>query len=104
MTAKQPPKLPPGALLDGDMVAEPVSDGWIAYHTMTGELDHQADRDALAWGRGPTAGAALVDARQRGRREIQDPDSPAYLRPLMDGTVTPLRSPVRSSAPSPPSG
>ena len=63
------------------MVAEPVAGAWIAYHTMTAELIHETDRDALAWGRGATADAALQDARRRGCREISDPDSPAYLRP-----------------------
>jgi len=74
--------LPPGAIQDDDdsMVAEPIPEGWIAYHTPTATLLHQADRDALAWGRGPTAEAALADARRRGHREIED--GPADQRPL----------------------
>ena len=72
--------LPPGAIEDNDMIAEPIPEGWIAYHTPTATLLHRADRDALAWGRGPTAEAALEDARRRGCREIQDPGSPRYLR------------------------
>ena len=76
------PRLPPGAVEDGDMVAEPVSGEWIAYRTITATLLHEADRNALAWGRGPTLAAALEDARRRGCREIEDPGSPRYLPSL----------------------
>ena len=75
-------KLPPGAIEDNGMVAEPVSGAWIAYHAITATLLHEADRDAPAWGRGPTPAAALEDARRRGCREIEDPGSPAYKRRL----------------------
>lgn len=74
--------LPPGAVEDDGMVAEPVAGAWIAYHAMTAGMIHQTDRDALAWGRGPTAEAALADARRRGCREIEDPGSSAYIRRL----------------------
>jgi len=74
------PRLPSGAVEDNGMVAEPVRGGWIAYHAITATLLHEADRDALAWGRGQTSAAALEDARRRGRREVEDPASPRYLR------------------------
>ena len=75
-------RLPPGAVEVDGMVAEPVSGEWIAYHAITATLLQEADRDALAWGRGPTSQAALEDARRRGCREIEDPGSPAYKRRL----------------------
>jgi hypothetical protein len=68
-------KLPSGAVEDGNMIAEPIPGGWIAYHAITAELIHQADRNALAWGRGPTPEAALRDARRRGHREIEGPSA-----------------------------